>query len=58
MTLFLNARAAVSNWFSRPAPQTQPDDLRQDYILRLMSNDSCAGEYGVQAFMCIFPKDF
>ncbi len=33
-------------------------DLRREYIERLLSSDACISEYGAQALMGLFPKDF
>ena len=33
-------------------------DLRREYIERLLGSDACTSEYGAQAFMGLFPKDF
>ncbi len=51
--------------FMRPAAQSEtlienPErtDLRREYIHRFLASDSCVGEYGAQALMGLFPKDF
>lgn len=33
-------------------------DFRREYIDRLLSSESCTSEYGAQALMGLFPKDF
>lgn len=33
-------------------------DLRREYIERLIAADACVGEFGVQALMGLYPKDF
>jgi hypothetical protein len=33
-------------------------DMRREYIERLLSSDACISEYGAQALMGLFPKDF
>jgi hypothetical protein len=43
----------------RETAETSGDaDLRREYVQRLLSCDACVGEYGVQALMGLFPKDF
>lgn len=44
-----------------PKDMTEPGDhadLRREYIERLMSPDACISDYGAQALMGLFPKDF
>ena len=46
---------------ARPAAPTTPaaeDDLRREYLSRVIASDCCVGEYGVQGLMGLFPKDF
>lgn len=33
-------------------------DMRREYIERLIAADACVGEFGVQALMGLYPKDF
>lgn len=33
-------------------------DMCREYIERLITADACVGEFGVQALMGIYPKDF
>lgn len=33
-------------------------DLRQEYVERLLAADGCVGEFGVQALMGLFPREF
>jgi len=45
------------------APQTTARcvhhaDVRCEYVERLLSSDACSSEYGVQALMGLFPRDF
>ena len=44
-----------------PQTEARPEDksdLRRVYIERLMTADACIGEFGVQALMGLYPKDF
>lgn len=48
---------------STKAPQKTAEavdhaDLRREYIDWLLSSDACISEYGAQALMGLFPKDF
>jgi len=58
------ARMPFFSWFQQPAPPAAPqptsidDDMRREYVSRLISAEGCVGEYGVQALMGLFPKDF
>ncbi len=38
-------------------PEEQ-SDLRREYVERLLAADACVSEYGMQAMMGLFPKDF
>ena len=44
-----------------PQTEAHPEDksdLRREYIERLMTADACIGEFGVQALMGLYPRDF
>tara|TARA_R110002051_G_scaffold30487_3_gene70566 strand:+ start:25972 stop:26166 length:195 start_codon:yes stop_codon:yes gene_type:complete len=64
MTALPIASIPFFSWFQKPALSVAPqvstidDDLRREFVSRLISADGCAGEYGVQALMGLFPKDF
>ena len=64
MTALPIARMPILSWFKLPArsaaplPEATGDDLRREYVSRLIGTEGCAGEYGVQALMGLFPKDF
>ena len=64
MTALPIARLPFFSWFqqSAPPPEPQPisvdDDLRREYVAQLIAAEGCVGEYGVQALMGLFPKDF
>ena len=52
------------SWFHQPTLPTAPqptsidDDLRREYVAQLIAAEGCVGEFGVQALMGLFPKDF
>ena len=64
MTALTIASFPLFSWFKRPEPSHSPQptyidvDLRREYVSRLISAEGCVGEYGVQALMGLFPKDF
>jgi len=33
-------------------------DVRREYLDQLIAADACVGEFGVQALMGLYPKDF
>ena len=52
------------SWFRRsartqgPQPDVPQDDLRREYLMRVIAAEGCVGEYGVQGLMGLFPRDF
>ncbi len=42
---------------SYPHSETK-DDLRREYTERLIASECCDGEYGLQALMSLFPREF
>ena len=63
MTALPSVRFFSFSWPRRAAKPVEPiasdpdEDMRREYITRLISSESC-GEYGAQALMGMFPKDF
>ena len=57
-------QASLLSWVARktrPSKSTATwvdDDLRREYVSRIIASEGCTGEYGVQALMGLFPKDF
>jgi hypothetical protein len=41
-----------------PVTEYKDEDLRRRYIGRVIASEDCAGEYGAQALMNLFLKDF
>ena len=64
MTAIPTIQAPFFSWFKRKAVQPAPtsdfqdEDLRREYVTRLIASEGCTGEYGAQALMGLFPKDF
>jgi len=64
MTAIPTIQGPLFSWFKRKAPQPQTtanwvdDDLRREYVARIVATEGITGEYGVQALMGLFPKDF
>lgn len=64
MTAIPTIRIALPAWFKRKTERSAPihdyrdDDLRREYLTRLIASEACTGEYGMQALMGLFPKDF
>ena len=63
MTTFPTIRLFSFPWKRRAKASPEPviteidDDFRREYMTRLISSEGC-GEYGTQALMGLFPKDF
>ena len=64
MTALPIARLQLFSWFRRPARAARPqaevpqDDLRREYLMRVIAAEGCVGEHGVQGLMGLFPRDF
>ena len=64
MTAVPTLRTNFFSWFKPKAKRPEPvidherDDLRREYVARIIASEGCTGEYGAQALMGLFPKDF
>lgn len=64
MTAIPTIQGPFLSWFNRKTPRSEPpanwtdDDLRREYVTRIVTTEGVTGEYGVQALMGFFPKDF
>jgi len=54
---FLTLRRSSSALPQAEQPEDQ-SDLRREYVERLLAADACVSEYGMQAMMGLYPKDF
>lgn len=43
---------------SGPASGNMSDDLRREYVMRLIASDCPVGDCGAQGLMAMFPRDF
>jgi len=41
-----------------PQSDNQHQDLRRAYATEMLASGACVGEFGAQALMAVFPKDF
>ena len=54
MTALPIPRLSLFSWFRRsaraqsPQPDVPQDDLRREYLMRIIAAEGCVGEYGVQ----------
>ncbi|MDA7428922.1 hypothetical protein PGB28_10675 [Primorskyibacter aestuariivivens] len=71
MTTMTMTRLPILSWLTawRPRKDMQSvgevretlsdsDDLRREYLSRLIASDCCAGEFGAQGLMGLYPRDF
>ena len=64
MTAIPTIQGPFLSWFNRRTPRSETpanwteDDLRREYVTRIVATEGVTGEYGVQALMGLFPKDF
>ena len=64
MTAIPTAHSPLFFWFKRKTERTMVaatedgEDLRREYMTRMIASEGCCGEYGAQALMGLFPKDF
>ena len=64
MTALPIPRLSLFSWFRRsaraqsPQPDVPQDDLRREYLMRIIAAEGCVGEHGVQGLMGLFPRDF
>lgn len=64
MTAIPTIQNPLFSWFKRKPEDTAPpptwadDDLRREYVSRIIASEGCTSEYGAQELMGLFPKDF